>query len=35
MPSDEVDDDEHIKEVYARFGLAFYFAQVLEECALM
>jgi hypothetical protein len=24
------DDDEHIKEVYARFGLAVYFAQVLE-----
>jgi hypothetical protein len=25
------DEDEHVKEVYARFGLAVYFAQVLEH----
>lgn len=28
---DEVDKNEHVKEVYARFGLAMYFAQVLEH----
>lgn len=27
----EHDEDEHVKEVYARFGLAVYFAQVLEH----
>src|SRR5438270_8989037 len=27
----EDDVDEHVKEVYARFGLAFYCAQVLEH----
>lgn len=27
----ELDEDEHVKEVYARFGLAVYFAQVLEH----
>jgi hypothetical protein len=26
-----VDKDEHVNEVYARFGLAMYFAQVLEH----
>jgi hypothetical protein len=30
MANDET-DDEHVKEVYARFGLALYFAQVLEH----
>lgn len=27
----EQNEDEHVKEVYARFGLALYFAQVLEH----
>jgi len=27
----EYDEDEHVKEVYARFGLAVYYAQVLEH----
>jgi hypothetical protein len=28
---DDAGEDEHVKEVYARFGLAVYFAQVLEH----